>query len=281
MLLPERKETFRHEAQTHRWLSHYLISTHRWERRTANCIGQALHGHHGNFHSASEVDFDDPRARIEYWDQIRNEIAQAVADTLKFTPWAAARFAHSSATGARFAGLVVLADWIASNETLYQSARFAGEQDPAVYLEATRRIAIDVVRQLGFSDQPCAVSATRFPSFIDLWPACLTLRPTQQALDALCAADPPQPGLAIIEAPMGEGKTEAAIYLASVWKQMTDCVGTYIALPTAATSNQMHDRYTAFLQNHHPDSLQPRLVHGMSWLIDDSTPETSQEDVEY
>ena len=46
--------------------------------------------------------------------------------------------------------------------------------------------------------------------------------------------------------------------------------GIYIALPTAATSNQMFGRFNAFLAMHRSDTaINARLVHGMSWLIDD------------
>ena len=45
--------------------------------------------------------------------------------------------------------------------------------------------------------------------------------------------------------------------------------GAYIALPTQATSNQMHGRYARFLARRRPEGAAPRLVHGMAWLLDD------------
>jgi CRISPR-associated endonuclease/helicase Cas3 len=70
-------------------------------------------------------------------------------------------------------------------------------------------------------------------------------RPLQQAvIDIAGQIDPP--GIVIVEAPMGEGKTEAALYLADVWGVRPGPRGCYIALPTQATSNQMFTRVHSF-----------------------------------
>ena len=45
--------------------------------------------------------------------------------------------------------------------------------------------------------------------------------------------------LILIEAPMGEGKTEAGMYCAVQMLRKWNKDGFYVALPTAATSNQM------------------------------------------
>ncbi|MBK7600229.1 MAG: hypothetical protein IPJ07_17595, partial [Acidobacteria bacterium] len=48
-----------------------------------------------------------------------------------------------------------------------------------------------------------------------------------------------EPGIVVVEAPMGEGKTETAMYLADHWNATLKQRGVYFALPTQATSNQM------------------------------------------
>ncbi|MFZ5824077.1 MAG: CRISPR-associated helicase Cas3' [Bacillota bacterium] len=85
-------------------------------------------------------------------------------------------------------------------------------------------------------------------------------------------------GLTIIEAPMGEGKSEAALYLATQWLATHGLAGLYVALPTAATANQMFTRVQELMAQHDPDAAEGvRLVHGMSWLIDELSPEEPPE----
>lgn len=66
---------------------------------------------------------------------------------------------------------------------------------------------------------------------------------------------------------MGEGKTEAAFYLADRWGVDLGQRGVYFALPTQATSNQMHERAAGFLRSRYPgEVVNLQLVHGQSAL---------------
>ena len=66
---------------------------------------------------------------------------------------------------------------------------------------------------------------------------------------------------------MGEGKTEAAMYLAdhcNVWLNQRGC---YFALPTQATSNQMFSRVRGFLEQRFAGkSVLLQLLHGHATL---------------
>ncbi len=69
---------------------------------------------------------------------------------------------------------------------------------------------------------------------------------------------------------MGEGKTEAAIYLADWWTVTLGQKGTYFALPTQATSNQMFTRVSKFLNTRYPRlTTNLQLVHGNALLSRD------------
>lgn len=80
------------------------------------------------------------------------------------------------------------------------------------------------------------------------------------------------PGLVIIEAGMGSGKTEAALATAEQMASKDKSDGVFFALPTQATSNSMFTRVKDWLSNvsendETPHSIQ--LVHGKAALNND------------
>jgi len=78
-----------------------------------------------------------------------------------------------------------------------------------------------------------------------------------------------QAGVYILEAPMGLGKTEAALYAAYKAMTLGQATGIYFALPTQLTSDKIHDRVNKFLKeildedSPHKEAL---LAHGNAWL---------------
>jgi CRISPR-associated endonuclease/helicase Cas3 len=270
--LPESLDGFRHEARSADWLLPHLRACHMWGRRAAVVVSGAIHGHHGSFdcECISEDEMDPVQAAE--WSRFREELAEALASVLgiehgSFQPDA---FTNDSAVGVHLAGLTVLSDWISSNGDLYHYHTLDTSLPPAGYMAAAREEADRAVRRLALDTEVARAPET--PLFRDVWPQLDSLRPAQAALEEACRAGV-APGLAIIEAPMGEGKTEAAIYLAECWNRLAGREGAYIALPTQATSNQMHERYRDYLHDSHPKMPEPRLVHGMAWLLDDVAPE--------
>jgi len=76
-------------------------------------------------------------------------------------------------------------------------------------------------------------------------------------------------GVYVLEAPMGIGKTEAALYTAYKLLTYGKANGIYFALPTQLTSNKIQERMNTFLESilikdsPHRESL---LIHGNAWL---------------
>lgn len=77
------------------------------------------------------------------------------------------------------------------------------------------------------------------------------------------------PGIFVFEAPMGIGKTEAALFGLEVLAQKKAASGMYFALPTQATSNGIFPRVERWLESvadEFEDKLSIRLIHGKAYL---------------
>jgi len=147
------------------------------------------------------------------------------------------------------AGLTTVADWIGSG------GPFEDPHQP--WLDKIEAALNDA----GFIS-PTYISNLGFEQIFDFTP-----RPAQQTLiDAVQGS-----GVYVLEAPMGIGKTEAALYVAYHLLQTHQATGIYFALPTQLTSNRIYDRFNEFLGRildpkcHHRKAL---LLHGKSWLQD-------------
>lgn len=154
-------------------------------------------------------------------------------------------------------GFITFADWIGSDTgwfPLPASGPLTDRETPA----SVRDLAAKSLYDLGWHRRE--VHAGR--AFGALFPGVESPRPLQQAL--IAAMD--SPGLYIVEAPMGVGKTEAA--LAASYRRWTegDERGLYFALPTQLTSNRIRDRVSAFLENVVVDPSYHALVHGNAWM---------------
>jgi len=76
-----------------------------------------------------------------------------------------------------------------------------------------------------------------------------------------------QAGVYILEAPMGLGKTEAALYAAYQLLSTNNATGIYFALPTQLTSDKIHQRVNQFLEKIlFENQQQALLLHANAWL---------------
>ena len=134
-----------------------------------------------------------------------------------------------------YSGLVILADWIASSE-----------YEPVMPRMWAPYILKDIYLHRFGIKQP---------------------RPIQSKLvEAVQLTQ--APGLFIAEAPMGEGKTEAALAAAEVLASKIGCRGVYFALPSQATSNAMLTRIKNWIERFDAQdgALSIRLSHGKAEL---------------
>lgn len=145
-------------------------------------------------------------------------------------------------------GLTVAADWIGSGSLF---------DDPA---EAWEPLVPQAVDDAGF--RPLHIR--KGMDFRDIFG--FTPNAMQEAISQAVS----EPGIYVLEAPMGMGKTEAALYAAYRLLEAGKSSGLYFALPTQLTSNKIYERLIPFLEAilepECRDFVKPLLLHGMAWL---------------
>lgn len=170
-----------------------------------------------------------------------------------------------------FSGLLVLADWIASNEAWFP-ALDAWPSFAAAWKNA-RHNALDAVTASGVLLPPVSGSSA-FHDILPHLPPEASPTPLQQfALERFGADDPGEhgPRLLIFEDLTGSGKTEAALLAAHGLMRHGEAGGLFAALPTMATANAMYarlaDTYRALFAPDARPSLM--LAHGARSVHDD------------
>ncbi|MGH9486101.1 MAG: CRISPR-associated endonuclease Cas3'' [Terriglobales bacterium] len=155
---------------------------------------------------------------------------------------------ESAAQARLLAGLTSVADWIGSgrffeNPTEPWQDKIERAIDDAGFIAPVYRAGLCFANAFGFA--PRAVQQT----FIDTVTS---------------------PGVYVLEAPMGVGKTEAALFAAYHLLVAQRATGIYFALPTQLTSNKIHERFNAFLSTILAPDCRHRawLLHSKAWLID-------------
>lgn len=163
-------------------------------------------------------------------------------------------------------GVVTLADWLASNHADQAAAEGLAPDRPGSYQaeQVDHAARNDIEQLLGTprTDRPAA----------DLFPYPLN-RPVQIAMQNRADELPPSAGgaLHIVQVPMGEGKTEAALsYWASRFRT-ADRQGLYFALPTMATASAMFDRVRDMFAHYGVENL-GALAHSQAALNAFCTP---------
>lgn len=256
---------FRHELASASILRDALRP--RWPDHQVEWVWPLVAGHHGIIPSVTAV-ASRPLEREERlgakasWGRVQSLIVAVVTraagceDVGEVCP----RGIPTRGGQLALSGLVTMADWIASDER-----RFCGiDRLDEVSFDTARERARLAWKNLklggGWSaglPLPGAGSfSRRFPG---REPRPLQLSVTESAMSL------PSPGLVLIEAPMGEGKTEAALLAAEALAARFGANGICVAMPTQATSDAMYARVLGWLRTF--DAASPlALLHGRHLL---------------
>lgn len=239
----------RHAVAGHVVLLEWL-EARQWDRRSAGSLAVVVGGHHGIPPEAGEV-----RTLPHYphllgdcaWQAIRREIldrqcrrwAGDVLDSVK-------EIRLTQPTQVALSSIVTLADWIASNDYYFPFTRFPNEvtsASPDRVAQAVGRLDLPPPWHAVPPNAPTgALLLERFRLN-----ESVVVRPVQE--DSVAMANRMNgTGLIVIEAPMGEGKTEAALLAAEVLAAKSGAGGVFVGLPTQATANAMFDRLVPWIR---------------------------------
>lgn len=274
------RSMLRHEvagaAALDRWLTRRTAAPRSVRRQLTAVVA----GHHGAYPALSAVQGASTRPHLfgdAPWEAVQDALLDRAAARAGVAPdwpgWGALRMPGPAAV--LMTGVVVMADWIASSDHLFplDDLDVVPTVDPLSTQESRRAQRAWERLQLSPRWNSPAPDASSAAAFRDRFPGVgADLHPVQAAV-VEAARCMPAPGLLVVEAPMGSGKTEAALLAAEVLAHRTGTGGVFVALPTQATSDAMFARVRGWLEHlpagHHAQhSL--ALVHGKAALNDDA-----------
>jgi len=243
-----------------------LLQEMEWPEELADLVSDAVGCHHGNRASPNtrnNLEGDRRAIGRDAWEQARRGLFEALLDVFK-----PARIpAKQTLSGPDFmllSGLTSFADWIGSNEDWFPFGSPDDCEDIQEWFRKRRTNADKALDAIGWETRtPLSPDPKSFEQVFQFAP-----RPLQQAVaDALTEME--EPAILLMEAPMGEGKTEAAFFAHLDLQRRFGHRGLYVALPTKATGNAMFKRTLEFLRKQGTNrTLDLQLVHGAKLLND-------------
>lgn len=237
-----------HGLAGHILLSRYLV-TKRISQMVADEIAVIVGGHHGIPPTTTSVyrGGHDPRLIGDVkWSNIQNFILERMVETTSVRDLLRDLSADGLSQPAQvlFSGLVILADWLASNVEFFPLLASTCE---SLDRQSRNEFAIQGISfPASWSPKhPTGSVGSRLrnrfgmPTGVEPYPVQSAAVEAARRLDGL--------GIMVIEAPMGEGKTEASLLAAEVLAADAAASGLFFALPTQATSDAIFERLLNWL----------------------------------
>jgi CRISPR-associated endonuclease/helicase Cas3 len=240
------KECWRVRESDHAKISQFTVQElfrstqlHRW--------AAAVGAHHGRI-KGERVPVCEP-----WWEEERVRLAVGLVKEFGPLP----DQPPSEATNWFVAGLITIADWVGSDEGHFP-------QGACWDMQERRRRAQTALATINWR----CVRARQLSGFSGLFPEISQANSVQTASVQVVQ----EPGVYVIEGPMGYGKTEAALAAAYQLLAAGKATGLYFALPTQVTSNRIHLRVQPFVDRIAVDKEAVRLAHSASWLVETKQP---------
>ncbi|MGI5901003.1 MAG: CRISPR-associated helicase Cas3' [Desulfitobacteriia bacterium] len=236
-------------------------------------VAGILGAHHGKPPSHLELEYGSIRAQSfnyhleregkEIWTAVQQELIDFALRLAGFSTLEEIPIPNMAAQ-VLLSGLLIMADWVASNEKYFPYFRLEDKIDLSKFNIRAQKAWQEVklphpweISNLWMGTDLC-LERFGFESNI------LQCQ-TAQSAGAINA-----PGFMIIEAPMGYGKTEAALVCAEIFAYKTKRAGIFFALPTQATSDGIFPRILNWIDSFDDyDQHVVELVHGKAQFNED------------
>ena len=228
------------------------LSAAGWGRAAQGWVWPLVAGHHGRIPSRAKLIIRDDRAHGDAtWACAQRTFVDRVASDLGVDLRDLAGIGvPSRAVQLALSGLIVMADWIASDDRHFTGLPSLEE----VSMAEARKRAEKSWTALGLRGGWSRESLTKVAG-ADLLHARFGIAARHSQHDVIALAERmPAPGLLILEAPMGEGKTEAALAAAEVLARRFGADGVFVGMPTQATSDPMFSRVRSWADGIDPSS---------------------------
>ncbi|GLF98744.1 type I-E CRISPR-associated protein Cse1/CasA [Streptomyces yaizuensis] len=257
-----------HGLAGHLLIQEWLSQRFGWSARACGQFAVVAGGHHGTPPDHQQINdlrlhprlLRTPGPAEEVWRSVQYELLDFCARTAgveeRLPHWEGVRLPQTAQVV--LTAVVIVSDWIASSSELFPYDP-SSWSPPGPAGEARRLAAAWAGLDLPgpwTPEEPAGSAAELFAARFDL-PAGARIRPVQEEA-VRTARRMPAAGLLIIEAPMGEGKTEAAFAAAEILAARTGAGGVLLALPTRATADAMFPRLTGWLDRMPADG--PRSI---------------------
>jgi len=198
------------------------------------------------------------------WEQWRTDILEILADDCGIKNSKQVPKKPDAGAALLLAGITTLADWLASNQACFPAAGANVNLD--TYINSLPAKVNATLEAAQWQQWQAHSEPLSFKDLFNNEP-----RGLQQAIENLMPNLRGKPVLLIVEAPTGEGKTEAALTVAH-WHTSSGMPGTYIGMPTQATGNALYKRLKNYLNHWYPNqTINLQLVHSAASLDENFT----------
>jgi len=244
-----------------------LLARVRWSRKAAEQVADAVGCHHGRPTSRQGLQIPTHERGRGGWEAAQFTLFRKVLQALGLST--SPSLPNLSAPAyMRLAGLTSFADWVGSSFEVPAQVDPLPITDPAAYFEKARGKARDKLEKIGWTRREPLQTAVQTPAEMFAYIPGFVPRALQEQLADILPTLSVEPTLILVEAAMGEGKTEAGLHAATWLQTKVGHRGLYVALPTQATGNAMYTRFRLFLHEASQRDIEPdlQLMHGGALL---------------